>query len=58
MAENAPFDDGPRVVAVIDKKTMKKIEKLAARYGIEPEEVLQELIRMQASEVPEGTTLH
>lgn len=58
MADNTPADDGPRVVAVLDKKTMKKIQKLAARYGVEPEEVLLELIRMEETGRPEGTTLH
>lgn len=48
----------PRMVVILDKKLMKKIKKLAAEYGIEPDEVLRELVRLEMSERPEGVTLH
>ena len=59
MSPKSPPDDtDPRVVVVIDGNTMKKIKKLAAQYGIEPSEVIVELLRMESSERPEGVTLH
>ena len=53
----SPTDQSP-VIAVIDAKTMRKIEKLAARYGVDPEEVLRELIKLDFETRPEGETLH
>jgi hypothetical protein len=58
MSQKKPPEPDSRVVAVLDSKTMRKVEKLAARYGIAPEDVLRELIRMELSEPPEGTTVH
>lgn len=58
MSQKAPPDGDTHLVAIIDKKTMKTIEKLAAQYGIRPEEVVMELLRLEASERPEGVTLH
>lgn len=55
--KSAPPNDNP-VLAVIDEKTMAEVERLAARYGVDPEEVLAELIRLDLSVRPEGTTLH
>ena len=53
----SPPEESP-VIAVIDAKTMRKIEKLAARYGIDPEDVLRELIKLDFETPPEGATLH
>jgi hypothetical protein len=58
MSEKTPPDGETHLVAIMDKKTMSKIEKLAARYGIRPEEVVVELLRLEAIERPEGVTLH
>jgi len=57
MSQKTPNGD-THLVAIIDKQTMKKIEKLAAQYGIRPEEVVVELLRLETSERPEGMTLH
>lgn len=58
MSQKTPPDRDTHLVAIIDKKTMKSIEKLAAQYGIRPEEVVVELLRLEASEKPQGVTLH
>lgn len=58
MSQKTPPDGDTHLVAIIDKKTMKSIEKLAAQYGIRPEEVVVELLRLEASEKPQGVTLH
>ena len=52
-----PNNEGP-VLAVIDQKTMDEVRKLAARYGVDPEHVIAELIRMDLTTRPEGATLH
>ena len=46
------------VLAVIDEKTMDEVRKLAARYGVDPDEVLAELIRLDMTVRPAGVTLH
>jgi hypothetical protein len=46
------------VLAVIDEKTMDEVRKLAARYGVDPDEVLAELIRLDMTVRPEGVSLH
>lgn len=58
MSEKTPPDGHPHLIAIIDQKTMKKIEKLAEQFGVEPRDVVAELIRLEASEKPEGVTLH
>jgi len=53
---HSPHADQP-VLAVVDEATMAEVERLAAFYGVEIEEVLAELIRMEL-ERPEDVTLH
>lgn len=58
MAQRSvPEADNP-VIAVIDRDTMAEVERLAEKYGVDPEEVLAELIRMDLETRPEGATLH
>jgi hypothetical protein len=57
MSEKSP-DADTNVVVVIGKKSMKKIEQFAARHGLDPEEVIRELVRIETSERKEGETLH
>ncbi|KQU96437.1 hypothetical protein [Devosia sp. Root105] len=59
MSQKTPPDgDDTRLVAIIHQETMKKIEELAEQLGIEPLDVVVELIRLEASKRPEGVTLH
>ena len=46
------------IVALVDEKTMAEVERLAAFYGVDVEEVLTELIRLDLEGPPEGATLH
>jgi len=46
------------VVAIIDEQTMAEVERLAAYYGVDVEEVLTELIRLDLEAPPEGATIH
>ena len=56
--KSAPPTDYSPVLAVIDRKTMDEVRKLAQRYGVDPEEVLAELIMLDMTVRPEGATLH
>lgn len=56
--KSAPSSKSPPMLAIVDEKTMAEVERLAARYGVEPEEVLAELIMMDSEGPPDGTTLH
>ncbi|RYI13996.1 MAG: hypothetical protein EON48_12155 [Acetobacteraceae bacterium] len=56
--KSLPDADDPRVVLILDQRLLKKINQLAADYGIDPEEVIRELIKMETLERPKGTTLH
>lgn len=63
-SEVTPMSDKPiqpaqdTVLALVDEATMAEVERLAARYGVDPDEVLAELIRMDLETRPEGATLH
>jgi predicted transcriptional regulator len=56
--KKSPPDSALHLTVVIDYRTPMKINELAERYGIEPEEVLRELVEMETSERPEGATVH
>lgn len=58
MSQKTPPNGATHLVAIIDRKTLKNIEKLAAEFGVEPGDVIVELLRIQASERPDGVTLH
>jgi hypothetical protein len=56
--KSAPPIKATPMLALVDRQTMAEVEQLAARYGVEPEEVLIELIKMDLEERPESATLH
>ena len=50
-------DERP-VLAVFDEATMREVMRLAAFYGVNVEEVITELLRLDLETRPEGATLH
>lgn len=45
-------------VAVIDKRTLQEIDRIAQKYGATREEILEELLRLELTERPKVATLH
>lgn len=58
MSEKSRSGTDNAVVALLDERTLAEVERLAARYGVDPREIVMELIRMDLETRPEGMTVH